>query len=200
MLADFLTVKEHFGSVEGLTLAYLGDGRNNVANSLLVTSSILGVNCNIVSPEAFQPPQDMVSLAKGFAAKSGSKIQITHDVAKGVKNADILYTDVWASMGEENELEERISLLQPYQINMSLIERTENKNVIVLHDLPAFHDLNTTMGRIVYEKFGLESMEITDEVFNSSFAHQFTQAENRLHTIKAIMAATLGNLFIPELD
>ena len=198
MLADFLTIKEQFKRLEGVTLAYMGDGRNNVANSLLVTGAILGVNVHIVAPKSLQPTAEIQSLAAQKAAMSGANLLVTDDVAKGVAGVDVLYTDVWASMGEEETFEARIKLLTPYQINTQLVAMTHNDDVIVLHDLPAFHDLNTTMSQEIYDKFGISEMEITDEVFHASYAHQFEQAENRLHTIKAVMAATLGNMFIPE--
>lgn len=198
MLADFLTIKEQFKRLEGVTLAYMGDGRNNVANSLLVTGAILGVNVHIVAPKSLQPTAEIQSLAAQKAAMSGANLLVTDDVAKGVAGVDVLYTDVWASMGEEETFEARIKLLTPYQINGQLVAMTHNDDVIVLHDLPAFHDLNTTMSQEIYDKFGISEMEITDEVFHASYAHQFEQAENRLHTIKAVMAATLGNMFIPE--
>lgn len=198
MIADFLTVKENFGHVEGVTLAYAGDGRNNMAHSLLVTGAILGVNIRIVSPESLFPSQEIIDMAQGFAEKSGSQLMITDDVQKGVKDADVLYTDVWVSMGEEDKFEERVNLLKPYQINMDMIKATGKEDVILLHCLPAFHDTNTEYGEMVKERFGISEMEVTDEVFRSSYARQFDQAENRMHSIKAIMAATLGNLFIPK--
>ena len=198
MLADFLTIKEQFKRLEGVTLAYMGDGRNNVANSLLVTGAILGVNVHIVAPKSLQPTAEIQSLAAQKAAMSGANLLVTDDVAKGVAGVDVLYTDVWASMGEEETFEARIKLLTPYQINGQLVAMTHNDDVIVLHDLPAFHDLNTTMSQEIYDRFGISEMEITDEVFHAAYAHQFEQAENRLHTIKAVMAATLGNMFIPE--
>ncbi|MBZ5948394.1 ornithine carbamoyltransferase [Leuconostoc gelidum subsp. gasicomitatum] len=199
MLADFLTIKEQFKRLEGVTLAYMGDGRNNVANSLLVTGAILGVNIHIVAPKSLQPTAEIQSLAAQKAVVSGANLLVTDDVAKGVAGVDVLYTDVWASMGEEETFEARIKLLTPYQINTQLVAMTHNDDVIVLHDLPAFHDLNTTMSQEIYDKFGISEMEITDEVFHAAYAHQFEQAENRLHTIKAVMAATLGNMFIPEI-
>ncbi len=137
-------------------------------------------------------------MAQGFAEKSGSQLMITDDVQKGVKDADVLYTDVWVSMGEEDKFEERVNLLKPYQINMDMIKSTGKEDVILLHCLPAFHDTNTEYGEMVKERFGISEMEVTDEVFRSSYARQFDQAENRMHSIKAIMAATLGNLFIPK--
>lgn len=198
MLADFLTIKEHFGKLTGLTLAYVGDGRNNVANSLLVTGAILGVDVHIVAPEALFPEGEIVELAQAYADKSGAELLLTGDVKAGVKGADILYTDVWVSMGEEDKFAERIEQLLPYQVNMELISATENTEVIFLHCLPAFHDQETIYGKKIAADFGLTEMEVTDEVFRAPLAKQFQQAENRLHTIKAVMAATLGNLFIPR--
>lgn len=198
MLADFLTIKEHFGKLTGLTLAYVGDGRNNVANSLLVTGAILGVNVHIVAPEALFPEGEIIELAQAYADKSGAELLLTADVKAGVKGADILYTDVWVSMGEEDKFAERIEQLLPYQVNMELISATENTEVIFLHCLPAFHDQETIYGKKIAADFGLTEMEVTDEVFRAPLAKQFQQAENRLHTIKAVMAATLGNLFIPR--
>ena len=197
MLADFLTIKEKLGSLDGVTLAYMGDGRNNVAHSLLVTGAILGVNIHIVAPKSLQPNRDVQDIAQQKAAESGATLMITDDITAGVAGADVLYTDVWASMGEESTFAERIKCLLPYQINQALVSSTGNPNVIVLHDLPAFHDLNTTVAQQIYKKYGLTEMEITDEIFNAPFAYQFDQAENRLHTIKAVMAATLGHLFLP---
>lgn len=197
MLADFLTIKEKLGSLDGVTLAYMGDGRNNVAHSLLVTGAILGVNIHIVAPKSLQPNRDVQDIAQQKAAESGATLMITDDITAGVAGADVLYTDVWASMGEESTFAERIKCLLPYQINQALVSSTGNPNVIVLHDLPAFHDLNTTVAQQIYEKYGLTEMEITDEIFNAPFAYQFDQAENRLHTIKAVMAATLGHMFLP---
>lgn len=198
MIADFLTVKEEFGKLEGLTLVYCGDGRNNIANSLMVTGAILGVNIHIFTPKELNPAEDIVALAREKAKESGAEILITDDRDKAVKGADVLYTDVWVSMGEEDKFEERVNLLKPYQVNMDLVKATGNDNVIFLHCLPAFHDTNTVYGKQVKEKFGLSEMEVTDEVFHSDFARQFEEAENRMHSIKAIMAATLGNLYIPR--
>lgn len=197
MLADFLTIKEKLGSLDGVTLAYMGDGRNNVAHSLLVTGAILGVNIHIVAPKSLQPNRDVQDIAQQKAAESGATLMITDDITAGVAGADVLYTDVWASMGEESTFAERIECLLTYQINQALVSATGNPNVIVLHDLPAFHDLNTTVAQQIYKKYGLTEMEITDEIFNAPFAYQFDQAENRLHTIKAVMAATLGHMFLP---
>ncbi|SFC46065.1 ornithine carbamoyltransferase [Alkalibacterium subtropicum] len=198
MIADYLTLKENFGKLEGLTLAYTGDGRNNVANSLLITGAILGVNVHIVSPESLFPDEALVDLAKEYAEKSGSRVLITDDVKEGVKGADALYADVWVSMGEEDKFEERVNLLKPYQINMDMIKATGKEETILLHCLPAFHDTETEYGKMVEKEFGEVEMEVTDEAFRSKHARQFDQAENRMHSIKAIMAATLGDLFIPR--
>ena len=199
MIADFLTIQENFGTVEGITVAYCGDGRNNMANSLLVTGAILGANMRIVAPKELQPEEEIVKMAEGFAEKSGAQLMITDDVDKGVDGADVLYSDVWVSMGEEDKFEERIKLLKPYQINMEMVEKTHNTDrLIFLHCLPAFHDTNTVYGEQMKERFGITEMEVTDEVFRSKYARQFDQAENRMPSIKAIMAATLGNLFIPR--
>ena len=199
MIADFLTIQENFGKVEGITVAYCGDGRNNMANSLLVTGAILGANMRIVAPKELQPEEEIVKMAEEFAAKSGAELMVTDDVDKGVDGADVLYSDVWVSMGEEDKFEERIKLLKPYQINMEMVEKTHNTDrLIFLHCLPAFHDTNTIYGEQMKERFGITEMEVTDEVFRSKYARQFDQAENRMHSIKAIMAATLGNLFIPH--
>lgn len=198
MIADFMTVKENFGKLKGVTLTYVGDGRNNMANSLLVTGSMLGVNIHIVAPDSLQPIQEVRDLAEGYAKETGSKNMITSDVDAGVKGSDVLYTDVWVSMGEEDKFEERVNLLKPYQINMDMVKKTGNENMIIMHCLPAFHDIETEYGKKIDEQFGIQEMEITDEAFRSKYARQFEEAENRMHSIKAIMAATLGNLFIPQ--
>lgn len=197
MLADFLTVKEQFGKLEGLTLVYVGDGRNNVANSLLITGAILGVHTHIVTPEELFPEEKLIDLAKEYAQVSGAEIIITADIDAGVKGADVLYTDVWVSMGEEAEFKKRIDLLLPYQVNQTMVDKTGKAETIFLHCLPAFHDIHTEVAQEIKDTYGLAEMEVTDEVFRAPYAHQFEQAENRMHTIKAVMAATLGNLFIP---
>lgn len=198
MIADFMTVKENFGKLEGITLTYVGDGRNNMANSLLVTGSMLGVNIHIVAPDSLQPTKEVQDLAEGYAKKTGSKNMITSNVDEGVKGSDVLYTDVWVSMGEEDKFDERVKMLQPYQINMDMVKKTGNDDMIIMHCLPAFHDTETEYGKKIYDQFGIKEMEITDEAFRSKHARQFEEAENRMHSIKAIMAATLGNLFIPH--
>lgn len=184
MIADFMTLKEIFGKLEGLTLAYIGDGRNNMANSLLVTAAILGINIKIIAPVSLQPKAEIVAIAKKY--HNGSKITITDDI-NAVKGVDVLYTDVWVSMGEAVDFKDRIDLLLPYQINTTLLEKTENPDVIVMHCLPAFHDLNTEIAQDIYEKYGLTELEITDEVFQKYSSIIFQEAENRMHFIKAIM-------------
>lgn len=198
MIADFMTVKENFGYLKGLTLTFVGDGRNNMANSLLVTGAMLGVNIHIVAPEELHPSQDVVNLANKFATESGAHLLVTADIDKGVKGSNVLYTDVWVSMGETN-WEERVKLLKPYQVNMEMVKKTgtDPDKLIFMHCLPAFHDTNTEYGEDVKKNYGITEMEVTDEVFRSKFARQWEEAENRKHSIKAIMAATLGNLFIP---
>ncbi len=191
ILADFLTLKENFGKLEDLKLVYTGDGRNNMANSLMVGSAIMGVNYTIVAPEELWPEKELVAECKEIALDSGAEIKLTADLKTGVKNADAIYTDVWVSMGEESEFEKRIKLLTPYQVNMEMIEMTENPEVIFLHCLPAYHNTETENGKKIYEEYGLAEMEVTDEVFESKYSKVFDQAENRMHTIKAVMTATL---------
>jgi ornithine carbamoyltransferase len=198
MIADYLTIQESFGKVKGINLVYCGDGRNNVARSLLVTGAILGTNVRIVAPKELHPDEQLIALAKEYAQQSGAEILVTDNVDEGVLGADVLYTDVWVSMGEEDKFAERIELLLPYQVNQTMIEKTKNEQVIFLHCLPAFHDVETDYGQDIQEKFNLSEMEVTDEVFRSKHAKQFEQAENRMHSIKAVMAATLGHLFIPN--
>lgn len=200
MIADFMTIKENFGTLENITLVYVGDGRNNMANSLLVTGAILGVNVRICAPKELFPAEEVTDYANKFAKESGSQLMVTDDIQKGVKDADVLYTDVWVSMGEEDQFEERVELLKAYQINREMVMATgkQDDGLIVLHCLPAFHDTNTTYGKMIEEKFGISEMEITDDIFRSQWGRQFEEAENRMHSIKAIMAVTLGDLFIPR--
>lgn len=195
MLADFLTIQEHFGTYEGKTLTFIGDGRNNVAHSLLVTSAILGVNVHIVTPEALYPDIEVQQLAHSLSEKSGSEILITDDIQEGIYASDVIYTDVWCSMGEEDQLDARYELLKDYQVNQHLINLTGKNDTLFLHCLPAIHDLNTEMGALCFEKFGVTCMEVTDDVFRSSYSKVFQQAENRMHTIKALLATTCGELF-----
>ncbi|MDH4422769.1 MULTISPECIES: ornithine carbamoyltransferase [Bacillus] len=189
-LADLLTIREHVGKLENVKLVYVGDGRNNVANSLLVGGAIMGMDVRICTPESLWPEQEVIDLAK----KYNEQVMVTSNVEEAVANADVIYTDVWVSMGEEEKFAERVELLKPYQVNMKMIKETGNENVIFLHCLPAFHDVETMYGEEVYEKYGLKEMEVTDEVFRSKHSKVFDQAENRMHTIKAVMAATLGNM------
>lgn len=200
MVADFMTVKETFGKLKGITLTFVGDGRNNMANSFLVSGAMLGVNIHIVAPKELHPSQDIVDLAKNYAQDSGSQIVITDDIDEGVKGSNVIYTDVWVSMGEEDQWDERIKLLKPYQVNMDLLKKTKtpDEQLIFMHCLPAFHDVTTDYAKNIKAKYGLTEMEVTDEVFRSKYARQFEEAENRQHSIKAIMAATLGHLFIPK--
>ncbi|NBJ71050.1 MULTISPECIES: ornithine carbamoyltransferase [Clostridia] len=194
ILADFLTVKEHIGHLKGVKFVYVGDGRNNMGNSLLIGGAKVGMDIRICSPEVLFPDQDVVNYAEEVAKDSGAKITITADIDEAVSGAEVIYTDVWVSMGEEDKFKERIDLLYPYQVNKEMLEKTGNKDVMFLHCLPSFHDLETEVGRDVYEKFGLKEMEVTDEVFQSDNSFVFDEAENRLHTIKAVMAATNGSV------
>lgn len=197
MIADFMTLKEAFGKLEGLKLVYCGDGRNNMANSLLVTGAMLGVNTTIAAPKQLFPDQAIIALAEKYAKDSGAQVVVTEDIQTAVRDADAVYTDVWVSMGEEDKFEERVNLLHPYQINKKLVDKIEG-DYIFLHCLPAFHDTTTVYGQNIKDQFGYSEMEVTDEVFRSQQARQFEQAENRMHSIKAIMAATNGHLFIPK--
>ena len=199
MIADFMTIKENFGHLRGLTLAFVGDGRNNMANSLLVTGAMLGVNIHIVAPKELHPAADIVETANRFAKQTGAKLLVTDDIDEGVKGANVIYTDVWVSMGE-TDWESRVNLLKPYQVTMEMVKKTgvPDDQFIFMHCLPAFHDVKTEYGQSIKEQYGITEMEVTDEVFRSQYARQWDEAENRKHSIKAIMAATLGNLFIPD--
>ncbi|MFI9551529.1 ornithine carbamoyltransferase [Nonomuraea endophytica] len=196
MLADMLTMKEHSDKpLHDISFAYLGDARNNMGNSLLVTGAMFGMDVRLVAPKALQPDRQMVvKPAKDLAKQTGATITITDDVAKGVKGVDYLYTDVWVSMGEPKEVwDERIKLLKPYQINDKVVKATGNPKVKFMHCLPAFHNRETKVGEDIYEKTGLDALEVTESVFESPRSIVFDEAENRLHTIKAIMVATLGD-------
>ena len=194
MLADQLTMIEHSDKpLSEVAFAYLGDARNNVANSLLVSGTMMGMDVRMVAPTELQNSDEVVEAAREIAKTTGASITITDNVEEGVKGVDFLYTDVWVSMGEPKEVwDERIKLLLPYQVNAQLVAKTGNPNVKFLHCLPAFHDLNTTVGRDIYEKTGLDALEVTNDVFESDVNIAFDQAENRMHTIKAVMVATLG--------
>jgi len=195
VLADFMTMKEHSNKpLNEISYCYLGDARNNMANSLMVGAALLGMDFRAAAPDNLQPEEELVKKCKEIALKTGAKITLTDDVSKAVKGTDFLYTDVWVSMGEpESVWEERIKLLKPYQINSTVLKQTGNPNVKFLHCLPAFHNRETKIGEDVYQKFGIDAMEVTEEVFESKNSIVFDQAENRLHTIKAVMVATLGS-------
>ena len=191
MLADILTVKEEFGDVRGRKLTFFGDARNNVANSLMIVCAKLGMHFCACGPKELMPTDALVAKCREVAKETGAEIELTDDIKIGAKDADVLYTDIWLSMGEPAELwEKRIKLLRPYQVNKELLAMAK-PTTIFLHCLPSFHDRNTTVGEDIYEKFGLEAMEVTDDVFLGKHARQFEEAENRMHTIKAVMYATL---------
>ncbi|MFD5658101.1 ornithine carbamoyltransferase [Streptomyces hirsutus] len=194
MLADVLTMTEHSAEpVTGISFAYLGDARFNMGNSYLVTAALLGMDVRIVAPKAYWPAQEVVDRARALAESSGARITLTEEIAEGVAGADFVVTDVWVSMGEPPEVwDERITALAPYAVTMDVLRATGNPDVRFLHCLPAFHDLGTRVGREVYEKHGLESLEVTDEVFESAHSVVFDEAENRMHTIKAVLVATLA--------
>ncbi len=193
VLADFLTAYEHLGKpLSEMKLAYVGDGRNNVANALMIGAGKVGMDYAVATPESLFPAKSLVAECKKWAEDNGSEITVTTDPMEAVKGADIIYTDIWCSMGEEDKMAERISLLKPYQVTMELLKST-GKDTIFEHCLPSFHDMNTTTAEMVYEKFGLKEMEVTDEVFRSEASVVFDEAENRMHTIKAVMVATLSD-------
>jgi ornithine carbamoyltransferase len=191
ILADFLTIREHFGRLRGIKMAYVGDGRNNMGNTLLIGCAKMGMDFRIVAPESLWPEEELVKSAREIAEETGASLTLTEEIDQGGQGVDVIYTDVWVSMGEEDQFAERIRLLKPYQVNMEMIRKTGNEDVIFLHCLPSFHNLETEIGRRIYEKYGLKEMEVTDEVFQSKHSLVFDQAENRLHTIKAVMVATL---------
>lgn len=192
ILADFLTIKEKFGKLEGIKMAYLGDGRNNMGNSLMIGSAMLGLDFRIVAPEDLYPEESLRKKAEKIAETTGGKLTFTPSLKEGVADVDVVYTDVWVSMGEKDEVwKERIEKLLPYQVNSGVMKMTGEK-AIFLHCLPAFHNQETLIGREIYEKFGIKEMEVTEEVFEGERSMVFDQAENRLHTIKALMVATLA--------
>lgn len=193
VLADLLTIREARGYLKGIVFAYAGDGRNNMANSLMIGAAKTGMDFRIVAPSSLFPNRELVEKATAIAAENGGSISLTDDVAKGVANADVIYTDVWVSMGEEAEFEKRIKLLKPYQVNAEMMQKTDKHDTIFLHCLPAFHDLNTTVGKEIHEKYGLTAMEVTDDIFESEASRVWDEAENRMHTIKAVMIATLAD-------
>ena len=191
MLADVMTIEESFGSSKGLKLVFMGDARNNVANSLMVVSAKLGINFVACGPKENMPSAELVEKCKVIAKENASTITLTDDVIAATKDADVIYTDIWVSMGEDKSIwGDRIKLLSPYQVNKSVMQNAKS-SAIFLHCLPSFHDLNTTVAKDIYDKYGLKEMEVTGEVFMSSQSKVFDEAENRLHTIKAVMYATL---------
>ena len=192
MLAMLLTVKEHLGRLKGVKLVYMGDARYNMGNSLMIVCAKMGMHFTACAPKAYFPAPELVSWCQEVAKETGASITLTEDVESGTKGADVIYTDVWVSMGEPDEVwETRIRELSPYQVNRKVMENA-GPQAIFTHCLPAFHDLKTTIGKQIAEKFGITEMECTDEVFESGQSVVFDEAENRMHTIKAVMAATLG--------
>ena len=195
VLADFLTMLEHLDRpLNEMSLCYLGDARNNMGNSLLIGAAKMGMDFRAAAAPSCQPADELVAAANEIASGTGARISITEDLEKAVKGADFLYTDVWVSMGEPEKVwEERINLLKPFQVNRKVLEMTQNPDVKFLHCLPSFHNTETKVGEEIHRKFGLEAMEVTDEVFESPASVVFDEAENRVHTIKAVMVATLGS-------
>lgn len=194
VLADFMTMIEHSGKpLKEISFCFVGDTRNNVANSLMEGAAMMGMDYRACGPRSLWPEQSLLEKCRAIAQKTGAKITITDNIDEGVKGCDFIYTDVWVSMGEsDNVWAERINLLKPYQVNMELMKKTGNPEAKFLHCLPSFHNRETTIGEEIYQKFGLEAMEVTDEVFESPMSVVFDQAENRMHTIKAVMVATLA--------
>jgi ornithine carbamoyltransferase len=194
MLCDMLTMREHCDKPDReISFAYCGDARNNMGNSLLVTGAMMGMDVRMVGPRVRWNDDAIVETARTIASRTGARILHTDDVVEGVQGVDYVYTDVWVSMGEPKGVwDERVRLLAPYQVNAALMEATRNPEVKFMHCLPAFHDRNTTVGEQVYQQTGMDALEVTDDVFESSSSIVFDQAENRMHTIKAVMVATLG--------
>lgn len=192
ILADFLTIKEHFGKLKGINFVYMGDARYNMGNSLMVGCAKLGLNFTACAPEKYFPDTALVQECRTLARESGAELRFETDIRKAVQNADVIYTDVWVSMGEPVEVwKERIDDLADYQVTMDIMNMA-GENAVFMHCLPAYHDKNTEVGREMCERFGLDAIEVTDEVFESVRSIVFDEAENRMHTIKAVMAATLG--------
>ena len=191
ILADFLTIREHFGSLQGKKLVYMGDARYNMGNSLMVGCAKMGMHFVACAPEKYFPGQELIDACQAVAAQTGAKLEFITDPMEATKGADVIYTDVWVSMGEPDSVwAERIKELTPYRVTKALMDNA-GAQCRFMHCLPAFHDLNTTIGKEIYDKFGIDCMEVTDEVFESSQSIVFDEAENRMHTIKAVMAATL---------
>lgn len=194
ILADFLTIREHVAKpLNKVKFVYVGDARNNMGNALMIGCAKMGMHFVALAPKELFPEEGLVAEMNEVAKTTGAIIEITENF-DAVKGADVIYTDVWVSMGEEHLFAERIKMLSPYKVDMALLKRTENPDVIFLHCLPSFHDLMTDVGKDVFEKFGIKDMEVTDEVFRSKHSKVFDEAENRMHTIKAVMVATIGNL------
>ncbi len=194
-LCDMLTMREHAGKPDHeIAFAYLGDARNNVGNSLLVAGAMMGMDVRVVAPRALWPSDDVVARARSLAEQTGARLNLTEDVAQGVAGVDFLYTDVWLSMGEPKERwPERIALLRDYRVDAEVVKATGNSAVRFMHCLPAFHDRHTTVGEEIFQQTGLSALEVSDEVFESHHSIVFDQAENRMHTIKAVLVATLGD-------
>jgi len=193
MLADLLTIREHLGKLKGVNLVYMGDARYNMGNSYMVVCAKMGMHFTACAPSRYFPDKALVEQCQEIAKQTGGSITLTEDVENGTKNADVICTDVWVSMGEPDEMwQRRIDLLRPYQVNGAVMEATHNPGAKFMHCLPAFHNLETKVGKDIFEKFGLTEMEVTEEVFESDASIVFDQAENRMHTIKAVMVATLG--------
>ena len=194
VLADFLTAHEVLKKpYEQIKFAFVGDGQDNVSNALMLGAAVMGMEYHVVTPKELNPTKEVLDKANAIAADTGAKIVVSNDVKEGVKGMDVIYADVWVSMGESDDMwEKRIKLLKPYQVTKEVMDATENPNAIFEHCLPAFHNLDTEVGKEIYKKFGLKEMEVTDEVFESKNSVVFREAENRMHTIKAVMVATLG--------
>ena len=191
MLADLLTIEEKLGRLKGINFTYMGDARNNMGNSLMVACAKMGLNFTACAPKALFPAQELVDTCRAIAAESGCTVTLTEDVKEGTANADVIYTDIWVSMGEPDGVwAERISLLTPYQVNAAAMKNAKD-TAIFMHCLPSFHDTRTTIGAEIAQKFGISEMEVTDEVFEGRQSVVFDEAENRMHTIKAVMYATL---------
>lgn len=191
MIADLLTIEENFGKLKGLNFTYAGDARNNLGNSLMVACAKMGINFTACSPKELFPAEDLVAKAKAIAAEEGCTITLTEDIKEGTFGVDVIYTDIWVSMGEPDEVwETRIKLLKPYQVNKEMMANAKD-TAIFMHCLPSFHDTKTTIGADIAKKFGITEMEVTDEVFESKQSKVFDEAENRMHTIKAVLYATL---------
>lgn len=192
ILADMLTIRENFGELSGKKLVFVGDARNNMGNSLMIGCAKLGMHFVALAPKTLFPDEELVASIEKVAEETKGSITLTDNIDEAVQNADVIYTDVWVSMGEEAKTAERIALLKDYQVNEEMINKTNNPNTIFLHCLPAFHDLNTKVAKEVHEKYGLTEMEVSDQVFRAPYSKVFNEAENRMHAIKAVMCATLA--------